>query len=272
MVKEMYFRAKIFFLFFILLSILATGTTYAGLLVTDSAVPVETGHAEVELNGSYTHDSSEDSGVTTKTDSTDADITVTAGITKGLDIAVAVPYTFAGRAKIDNVETAKNEGLNDSTVALKYQFFEASGVKLAIKPGLILPTGETRDVRSDGKFGYTAALLATKKFNEGRFALHANAGYERHNYKDHALEAATRHDIFSVSIAGEAEIVEGLQLAADTGLATNADRTSDIPPAYALVGLKYELSELLEGYAGVKFSLTDTEADLTALLGAVLKF
>jgi len=251
---------------------LAFSTAHAGLLVTDSAEPVDTKHCEVEFNGSYMADNTKSVGVTTKTDSTDGDITITTGIAHHLDFAVVVPYTFAGRQKLDNVQTSSTDGFNDMTVDLKYLFLESGGVKLALKPGLIIPTGNTSEGLSDGKLGYTTALLASKEFNEGRFVLLANAGYERHNYKDATVKNQTRHDIYTFSVACEAEIAAGLKLAADTGLATNADRASDTPPAYALIGAKYELSKSLEGYAGLKFGLTTPEADLTALFGAVLKF
>lgn len=254
------------------LSFVLTAAAHAGLLVTDGAEPVEAGHVELELNGSYMANNAKSVGVTTKTDSTDGDITVTAGIVKGLDVAIVVPYTFAGSEKVDRIETSKTDGFNDITVALKYQFLEAGGVKLAIKPGLILPTGKTSEGLSDGKFGFTTALLVTREFNEGKFVLHANAGYERHNYKDEPVKDETRHDIFTVSIAAEAEIAEGLKLAADTGIATNADRASDTPPVFALIGAKYEITKMLEGYAGIKFGLTSPEDDVTALFGTVFKF
>lgn len=256
----------------IALSIVLTGSANAGLLLTDGAEPVEAKHVEVELNVSYIADNHRSIGVTTKTDSTDGDMTVTVGIAKALDASVVVPYTFAGNVKVNGVKSSRTEGFNDITVAIKYQFLETDGLKLAIKPGLILPTGKASEGLSDGKLGYTAALLATGEFNEGKFVLHANAGYERHNYKDKAVKEEARHDIFAVSIACEAEIAEGLKLAADTGLATNADRASDTPPAYALVGAKYEFSKMLEGYAGVKFGLTNPEDDVSALFGTVLKF
>lgn len=249
-----------------------TGIAHASLLVTDGAEPVAAKHVEVELNGSYLNDRSDNGGVMTKTNSTGGDLTITAGITKSLDGTVVVPYTFSGRDTVDTVDTVRTEGFNDITITCKYKFFEADGVKLAIKPGLILPTGKSSAGLSDGKFGYTAALLATREFNKGTVLLHANAGYQRHNYKDDAVMVATRQDLFTFSIACEAEIAAGMKLAADTGLATNSDRAGTTPPAYALIGVKYELTRMLEGYAGVKFGLTGPEADVTALFGAVLKF
>jgi hypothetical protein len=244
---------------------------HAALLITDSADPVEARHVEVELNGSYAHDKSTSNGITTKTDSTDGDITLTAGLAKGLDASTTLPYTFRSKQEI-NSTTTKVDGFNDITIDFKYQLLELDGLKLAIKPGAILPAGKSSEGLSDGKFGFSAALLATREFADGKIAVHTNAGYERHNYKDPAVNDASRSDIYSFSIAGEFEVADGLKLGLDTGLATNADKTSHTPPAYALGGATYELGKLLDIYVGAKFGLTRPEADLTSLFGAKLKF
>ncbi len=259
-------------MFVFAVSILATTPVHAGLLVTDGAEPVEAKHVEVELNGSYMSDNDKSGGVTTKTRSTDGNITITTGITKGVDVAVGIPYTFNSREKVNGNLTARSEGFNDITVDLKYQFLEIQGLKLAIKPGVILPTGKTSAGLSDGHAGFAVALLATGEFAEGKLLLHANAGYVSHNYKDVAVQNFSHEDLFNASIACEAEVAEGLKLGIDTGLATSTDKSSNTLPAYALTGVKYEMSKHLEAYAGVKFGLDKPEADVTALFGAVLKF
>lgn len=267
----MYLRVKAVTLFIILSTVLA-GAAHAGLLNTDSADPVEVKHVEVELNGSYAADKAQTGGVTSRSRTTNGDVTVTAGIVKGVDIAATLPYTFDTREKTNGTLTRDADGLNDMTLELKYQFYEHDGLKLAVKPGVILPAGKESEGLSDGKSGYTAALLATREFNDGKLALHANAGYERHNYKAAATRDSSRQDIFTFSVACEAEAAEGLRIAADTGLATNPDRASSTPPAYALVGVKYEFNKTLEGYAGVKIGLTKPEDDITGLFGITLKF
>jgi len=254
------------------LSIFIAGTAHAGLLNTDSADPVEAKHVEVEFNGSYMTDNSKSGGVMTKSRSTDGDISVTAGVTKRMDIAVTLPYTFGSREKVNGNLISRTDGFNDITVDLKYQFLDFDGLKLAIKPGVILPTGSSSEGLSDEKFGFAAALIATREFYEGKFALHANADYGRHNFKDDAVRDATRPDFFTFLIACEAEAAAGLKLAAEMGIATNSNKADNTPHVYGTVGAKYELSRMLEGYAGIKTGLTAPEADLAALLGIVLKF
>jgi predicted porin len=258
--------------FMLVLGALLASTAQAGLLATDGAGTVEAQQIEIELNGAYTIDKAKNAGMTAKCHSTDGDISVTTGVVKDLDISVALPYTFAAREKENGLLTGKYEGLNDLTLELKYQFFEHEALKLALKPGVILSTGKNSEGLSDGRTGFTTALILTREFAEGKFAVHANAGYERHNYKDQDVDHASRSDIFSFSVAGEVEVAEGLKLQTDFGLATNADNSRNTPPAYAIVGATFGFTKNLEGYAGVKAGLTEPDDDLTALLGLKLIF
>ncbi|HZV82845.1 MAG TPA: transporter, partial [Geobacteraceae bacterium] len=244
---------------------------HAGLLVTDGAEPVEVAHPEVELNGTYTIDKAKSGGVTAKCHSTDGDVTLTAGVYPGGDLSVGLPYTFVTREKIKGGVTSRIDGLNDMTVDVKYRFFDRDGFKLAIKPGLIIPTGRDSEGLSDGRTGVTAALLATKEIADGKVALHANAGYERHNYEDRDVDATSRADIFSFSVAAETEVAAGLKLALDAGLSTNSEKGHSTPPVYILCGGVYEMTKNLEIYAGIKVGVTETEDNFAGLAGLKYK-
>lgn len=256
----------------VLTSLVFAGTAEAGLLGTDSAAPVAAGHFEAELNGAYTIDKKRSGSDTAKCHATESDLTVTAGLTDGTDISATLPYTLTSREKIGGSLARRDEGFNDLTVAIKYRFFDSSGLQLAIKPGVILPTGNSSEGLSDGRSGVTAALLATKEVRGGKLVLHANAGYEHHDYRDAATREAARGNIFTFSLAGEATAAAGLILAVDLCLATAADKSMDTPALSALGGATYEISKMLETYAGIKAGLTKPADDLTALAGIKVKF
>ena len=256
----------------IILVVTAVSNGHAGLLNTDNADPVEAGHLEIELNGSHSHDRDSSGGVTTRTRSTDGDLTATVGLADGLDASVSAPYTARTSREVDGQDTGRYDGFNDLAIAAKYRFLDASGLKLAVKPALLLPTGRSSEGLSDGRPGYSLAIIATREFAQGKIAINANLGYERHNYRDKASQDANRCTIYTGSIAAEAELADGLKLGLDAGLATNADRTSNTPLGYALAGATYELAKAIEVYAGGRFGLTRPEADLAALFGAKLKF
>ncbi len=262
-----------FFALILLSGIFLSTTAQAGLLATDGAGTVEPEKVEIELNGSYSYDKSvNSSGVQARNDSSDGDVTVTAGVVKGMDISVTLPYTFSCRETENNVLTNKAEGLNDLAITLKYQFFEHEGYSIAVKPGLILPTGKESQGLSDGKTGFSASLIVTKELSEGTYAVHANAGYERHNYRDGGKVVFSRSDIFSLSLAGEAEVSERLKLQAEWGITTNSDNTCNTTLAFVTAGGTYEYTKSFEMYAGAKFGISSSEVDVTALFGLKLKF
>jgi len=256
----------------LILVVLLTGTARAGLLLTDGADPLEPSHAEVELNGTYTVDKARRGGETAKCHATDGDFTLTVGVVNGADISVTLPYTFFAREKVSGGAWSRVDGFHDLTVDLKYRIYDGRELKLAIRPGLILPTGKGDEGLSEGRTGFVVLLLATKEFASGKVLLHANGGYERHDYKARDVAAASRADIFRFSLATEVAAAEGVTLAADFGLATDTDKGSSTPVAYALCGGMYDLSRNLQAYAGAKAGLTRPEDDLTLLAGLKLKF
>lgn len=241
-------------------------------LATDDAGTVDAGKVEIELNGSYTRDKEKAGGVTARNNTTDGELKITTGLYKNLGISLAAPYTFSQRAKEDDQLLGKADGFGDMTLELKYAFAELGGVNFAIKPSLILPTGKYSNGLSEGRWQPGVTLIATKEFEDGKYALHANLGYEHHSYRTDEARETTRSDFWSGSIAGEAEVMKGLFVVADFGLATAADKGTKDLAAYALTGARFEINDCLDINAGVKAGLTGPEDDLSVLYGLVLKF
>lgn len=237
-------------------------------LISDDAGTVDVGKVEIELNGSYTADKEAQHGITAKSVSTDAEMKISTGLYRGVGISIAVPYSINAREESDGVLVSNTEGFGDLTLEIKYAFAEIAGINLAIKPGLTFPTGKTG--LSDEHLQYTAALIASREFADGTYALHANLGYEYHSYV--TSDVAGRRNLWSGSVAGEIRIVKGLTGVLDFGLTTDPDEGSNTPPAYALAGARYEINEQLDVNAGVKVGLTRPEDDLSILYGLVLKF
>lgn len=252
------------------LALITSGSALAGPpLSTDDAGTVDVGKVEIELNSSYGYDKQTVDGITTKSNTTDGEVKITTGLYKDLGISLAIPYTFNGRTYTDG-EVSNVDGFGDMTLEIKYKFAELAGINFAVKPSIIMPTGKYSNGLSEGRWQFGGTLIATKEFEDGKYALHANFGYEHHDYRvDADLQ---RKNLFSGSIAGEAEVAKGLFAVADFGLATNPDKSSNDLPVYALTGLRYEINDHLDIDAGIKFGLTKPETDVTALYGLVLKF
>ncbi|MGB4599257.1 MAG: transporter [Trichlorobacter sp.] len=254
-------------------ALLTAHTALAGPpLITDDAGTVAVGKAELELNGSYTHDKETSGGIACETNATDAEMKISTGLHKDLGISLAIPYTIRAREKEDGALTGTSDGLGDMTLEVKYAFAELADLNLAIKPSLVAPTGRYSKGLSEGHWHGGLTLIASKEFADGAYALHANLGYEHHRYRTQTLRSTTHGNLWSGSIAGEAEVTKGLVMVADLGLASNPDKGSGELPVYALTGARYEINDLLDINAGVKFGLTGAEDDVTALYGLVLKF
>ena len=251
-------------------ALITAGSAFAGPpLATDDAGTVDVGKVEIELNGSYGYDKHTADGSTTKTNTVDGEVKITTGLYKDLGISLAIPYLFNERSNVDG-DVSNVDGFGDMTLEMKYKFAELGGVALAIKPSVIMPTGKYSAGQSEGRWQFGSTLIATKEFEDGKYALHANLGYEYHHYRED--DGSQRRNLWSGSIAGEAEVAKGLFAVADFGLATNPDKTSNELPVYALTGLRYEINDHLDVDAGVKFGLTKPETDVSALYGLVLKF
>lgn len=260
--------------FVIALLLLATTTAYAGgpPLITDDTGTVDPGKVEIEFNGSTSYDRETTGGVTTRKNASDLETKINTGLYKNLGIDLIIPYTFSERAKEDGNLVENSDGFGDMTLEVKYVFAELAGINFAIKPYTIMPTGKYSNGLSEGRWQYGGALIATREFEEGTYALHANVGYEHHDYRTDDARAANRNDLWSGSVAGEAKVWRELTAVADFGLATTQDRSTSELSAYGLVGVRYPVNEHLDVNAGVKLGLTKPEDDVSALYGIVLKF
>ncbi|HCE66341.1 MAG: hypothetical protein A2X82_14235 [Geobacteraceae bacterium GWC2_55_20] len=255
------------------LSMIIAGSALAGPpLATDDTGTVEVGKIEIELNGSYSDDSETAFGVTTRCNRSAAELKVATGLYKNLGISVALPYNISERVREDDQLVGRSDGLGDMTLEIKYALADLAGISFAIKPTVIIPTGRYSAGLSEGRWQFSGTLIATREFEDGRYALHANLGYQHHDYRTAELREGTRSDIWSGSLAGEMEVAKGLFAVADFGLAGTADKSTSQLSACALTGIRYEINDHLDVNVGVKLGLTRPEDDLTAIYGIVLKY
>ncbi|NVN92656.1 MAG: transporter [Desulfuromonadales bacterium] len=241
-------------------------------LITDDAGTVDVGKVEIELNNSYARDSENENGFRLRRELFDSELKITTGLYKNLGISLIAPYTFSERARENGVLSDDANGFGDMTLELKYCFLELSGINFTIKPTVLIPTGKYSAGLSGGRWQFGGSLIATREFQDGKYALHANLGYEHHDYRTDEMKEDNRRDLWSGSLAAEVRLLKELIAVVDFGLATSKDKSSDELSAYALSGLRYEVNEHLDLDVGVKVGLTRPEDDLAILYGLVLKF
>ena len=241
-------------------------------LVTDDAGIVDRSHLEVELNGAYVHDSERTPGAKIRHTTGGGEIKLTTGISKNVGVSLTTPYTFSDRERINGDLVGSASGFGDMLLELKYVVYDRDGLALTLKPTLLIPIGRYGAGLSEGRWQPGVTLIATKEFHDGAYALHANAGYERHDYRTEKARAENRGDLWSVSLAGEDRITGNLTAMLDFGVARSGDRSTSTPAVYALAGARYEVNKFLDIDCGIKAGLTKPEDDVAALYGIVLKF
>lgn len=250
--------------------ILAAGSAFgAHPLITDDTGTQGKGKFQVELTGEYGHDSESELGVRSKETSGSLETVFSAGLIDSIDLVLAVPYEWS-RVKENELVSADTDGLGDVSLELKWRFFEKSGFSLAVKPAVSFPSGNTDKGLGAGKVGYGATLIATQELDP--FAVHVNLAYSHTPFKLEEDTDANRRDIWHASIAGTAEVMEGLQLVTNVGLETNPDKTSNTPPVFCIVGGIYSVTEWLDVDLGVKVGLTKPETDVSMLAGLAVRF
>lgn len=221
-------------------------------LISDDAGTTGTGKFNLELNAEYANDNGDSE--------TQISATLSAGIRENIDLIAIAPYLFT---RIDEgAETLKEDGLSDMSLELKWRFYEKDGLSLAIKPGIIFPTGDEDRGLGDGKASYSLHLLASKELDPA--SLHLDLGYIRNGVE--------LRDIWHYSLAAEYVVSKPLTLVANIGGETNPDMESNVHPLFLLGGMLYKINENFSVDLGLKTGLNKAEADYTVLAGIIVDF
>ncbi|MRR59278.1 MAG: transporter [Deltaproteobacteria bacterium] len=250
--------------------VLASGTAFAAHpLATDDTGTQGKGKFQLEVVGEYTNDSEGSGADKVRENDGSLESVFSAGLIDNADLVLAVPYEWS-RTKIGGVVDGDTDGLGDVALELKWRFFRKEGFSLALKPSVTLPSGNVNKGLGSGKVGYGATFIASHEFDP--FAVHVNLGYAHSEFDLQEDKEANRRDIWSASVAGTAEVMEGLQLVANVGFETNGDKESDTPPVFFIGGAIYSLTDYLDLDLGFKVGLTKPEADFGALAGVAVRF
>lgn len=234
-------------------------------LVTDDTGTQGKGKGQVELGMSYFYDKDKVDELTTlKSEGGDVGMGITIGLLDTVDVVIGLPYAWFS-VKENDVRIEREDGIADITFDVKWRFFEKNGWSLAVKPGVSVPTGDEDRGLGAGRSVYRLFLVGTREIEP--FAIHVNAGYIRNENV-----FAERRDLWHASAAAEVEVIKNLKLMANVGIERNPDPESNNHPAFALAGIAYHISEHVALDAGVKYGMTATETDWTALTGITFRF
>jgi hypothetical protein len=233
-------------------------------LITDDAETQGQGKFQVEVNAQYDLDREAVDGVSVKEKGAQIATILSYGLTDTADLVLSLPYQW-GRIKEDDATIYDEKGFADATFEVKWRFFEKDGLMLALKPGVIVPTGNESRGLGSGRIGYQAYLIGTKMAEPWEF--HANLGYIGNENK-----ADEERHIWHASLAAEYELFEHLELVANIGVERNRDKRGSGNPAFLLGGIEYEIAESFSLGLGVKYGLTAAETDWSFLAGVAFRF
>lgn len=262
------FLVFIFSLFTIHYS-LTTVSYAAHPLITDDTGTQGKGKFQMEINSEFAYDKETEEGITVKETGGEIAAILSYGITENIDIVFGIPYQWF-KVKEEGDVIAKEDGISDVSLEMKWRFYEKDGLSLALKPGITLPTGDENKGLGNGKASYGIVFITTKEIEP--WAFHLNLGYTHNEYKLQADKDANRKGIWHVSLASEVEVIKDLKAVANIGMERNPDKTSNTHPAFILGGLIYSISENIDIDVGVKAGLNKPETDLTFLAGIALRF
>jgi len=226
-------------------------------LITEDTGTQGTGKTQVELTSEFGR---ERDGA--HVDTTEVVVVLTRGVTDTLDLALTLPWQRVRER--DNGASTTARGVGDTEIFAKWRFYEQGDLSFALKPALVLATGDESRGLGAGRTG--AALAFISSLQPAPWGFHFQAGWRLNKNK---LEE--RDGLWHASAAVTRDIGPW-KLLADIGIERNADPAASRDPVFALAGFIYAVREGLDVDFGYKFGLNDPETDRTIQAGVTWRF
>ena len=198
---------------------------------------------------------------------------LTYGVLENLDVALSLNHVRQ-RVTESGMVTEDDSGMADSTLELKWRFYEADGLSLALKPGLLLPTGDENGGLGTGKPSWGINFIATYEAKPWIFS--GNVAYNHVRYKLPQDAADNRDDIWRISGGLAYSVTDDLRLVGEAGVRTNSSRNDTYLPGsngqFAMLGAIYSPTDKIDLDVGFRKSLNNAELDWTILIGATFRW
>lgn len=186
------------------------------------------------------------------------------GLLDNSDLVLTLPYQW-NRQKADGITVYNEQGISDTTLEVKWRFFEKDRLSLALKPGVTFPTGNDEKGLGAGKAGYHLFIIGSKEV--APWAFHVNIGYIGNENK-----MDEEKNIWHASLATTYEVIKNLKVVGNVGIGRNPDKAADNDPSFLIGGVIYSLAESFDIDCGVKYGLNNTETDWSLMAGMAFRF
>ena len=198
---------------------------------------------------------------------------LTYGLLDDLDVALGLNY-LRHRTVENGAVTDEASGVSDSSLELKWRFYEKDDFSLALKPGVSLPTGDESRGLGTGRASWSVGLIATHE--AGPWTFLGNVAYARLRFKLPQDEAGAREDLWRVSGGATYSLDERVKLAGELGARTNEARDDPFQPGrhgqFAMLGAIYSPTKKIDFDIGLRKGLNRAETDTVLLAGATFRW
>jgi hypothetical protein len=245
--------------------------------ITDDTGTQGAGNWQLELIGEHVHhdSSAELNGATIeqRRDITVFNPVLTLGLTETVDLALALNYLWVRRTE-DGALVESASGISDSVLELKWRSYEEGGLSLAVKPGLILPTGnENRDLGT-GKVSPGVNLILT--YEARPWIWLANVQYIYLRSKSPQEGSESERSLWRASAGFGYYLRDDLRLVGEAGVRTNPFEDDPFLPGrngqFAMLGLIYSPAKDADLALGLRRAVNSGESDRAVTVGATFRW
>jgi hypothetical protein len=241
--------------------------------ITDDAGTQGAGNWQLELMAQRNRHEATAAGIQQSSRATLFNPVLTYGLFETVDVALGLNY-LRNRVSENGVAVDDASGLSDTTLELKWRFYDADNLSFAVKPGISLPTGDENRGLGLGKTSWGINLIAD--YDVKPWAWFANLAYFRPRFARADAAAESREHLWRVSAGTTYAVRENVWLAGELGVRTNEARNDPLLPGkhahYAMLGLIYSPAEKIDLDIGLRKGLNRAETDTVFLVGATFRW
>ncbi len=184
--------------------------------------------------------------------------TVKGGISPDLDAFFSVPFSSM------SVQGRSDSGFSDVTFGIKWKFMNVDNVSFAVKPFLVLPVGNGKNLLESTDVGFGAVGVASLAVDK-KLTVDANLVLK------HQPVDGDWYNEFGVSVAGRFNATKECKAVGEIVLLTR-DGSGSKTLAFMGIGAVYEIQKNLDVDIGLRAGLTNEAEDVTFLAGVTCKF
>lgn len=198
---------------------------------------------------------------------------LTYGIAESVDLAFGIAH-LRDRITENGVLVQDAEGTTDSAVEVKWRFYERDGLSFAVKPGLVLPTGDESRGLGTGKISWGVNGILT--YETGQWTWLANLAYIEARFRRPEDTQTNHRHIWRLSGGLGYQLHETLKLAAEAGIRTNPAKDDPFLPGqnghFVMIGVIYSPAEYVDIAVGIRKNVNEGESDTAFPFGVTFRW